>query len=91
MDHEKDGPINAKAQPQGQNRWWWHSLISRGLMFFNSVHLATIVIAAYIVMIQTLAPAEFFLFLNVEHLADSPMTPNTFRSKLERARRTTAI
>jgi hypothetical protein len=44
------------------------------------------------VMSQTLAPAEFFLFLKVkEHLADIPMTHNTFRSKLERASRTIAI
>jgi hypothetical protein len=61
-------------------------------MFFNSVHLVTIVIAAYIVMIQTLALVEFFLFSKVtEHLANIPMTQNTFRSKLERATRTITI
>jgi hypothetical protein len=51
-------------------------------MFFNSVHLVTIGIAAYIVMIQTVMK---------EHLADITMTQNTFRNKLERASRTIAI
>jgi hypothetical protein len=37
-------------------------------------------------------PAEFFLFLKVkEHLADIPLTQDTFRSNLEKAIRTIAL
>jgi hypothetical protein len=41
---------------------------------------------------STSDPAEYFLFLKVkEHLADIPLTQDTFRSNLERAIRTIAI
>jgi hypothetical protein len=45
-----------------------------------------------LILPSTSDPAEFFLFLKVkEHLADIPLTQDTFRSNLERAIRTIAI
>jgi hypothetical protein len=54
MDHEKDGPIKAKAQASGTKQMVVTFFDQQVMMFFNSVHLATIVIAPYIVMIQTI-------------------------------------
>jgi hypothetical protein len=54
MDHEKDGPIKAKVQVSGTKQMMVSFFDHQGMMFFNSVHMATIVIAAYIVMIMAI-------------------------------------